>query len=287
MSVQCRCGSDKSVAASARSEEGWRAWQQLLALMGPAFTKPSMLLFTELITAWVVLPGRHTITRLWQSMSEGRRVHDAYHRFVREGRWQPRALWNRLARELAQRFGAVGDLFLDLDDTLFHKTGRKISGAGFFRDAVRSTRNKTVFAWGLNLVVLTLRVQPPWGGEPLGLPINLRLHRKNDPKSLLDLAEEMVREGAGWFPGRTLRLSADGFYAPLAGRHLPNTHITSRMRRDAALYDPPAPRRPGQRGRPAKKGPRLPALAQIAAEVPNWLRASVDIRGRTRQCLGC
>jgi len=38
------------------------------------------------------------------------------------------------------------------------------------------------------LVVVTLRVQPPWGGEPLGLPINVRLHRKKE-LTTLDLAE--------------------------------------------------------------------------------------------------
>src|SRR5437016_12480296 len=31
---------------------------------------------------------------------------------------------------------------------------------------------------GLNVVVLTLRIRPPWGGEPLGCPINIRLFRK-------------------------------------------------------------------------------------------------------------
>lgn len=285
MSVSRGHGSGKRESDTVRTEEGWQAWQRLLSLMAGAFTKPSMILFSDLITAWVLLPGRHTITRLWLSMGEPRRAHDAYHRFVREGRWQPRMLWRLLAREMVQLFCGMGDLFLDLDDTLFRKTGRKISGAGSFRDAVRSTRNRVVFAWGLNLVVLTLRVQPPWGGEPLGLPINLRLHRKKGDKSLLDLAEEMVHEVASWFPERTLRLSADGFYAPLAGRNLPNTYLTSRMRRDAALYDPPAPRRKGQRGRPAKKGPRLPVLSQIAAQAPKWLQANVDIRGKAQPYL--
>jgi len=58
-----------------------------------------------------------------------------------------------------------------------------------------------VFAHGLNLVVLTLRVPPPWGGEPLGLPINMRLYRKGGP-SLLDLGQAMIEEVAGWLPDR-------------------------------------------------------------------------------------
>jgi len=255
--------------------------------MAGAFTAPSRLLFSELVTAWVVLPGRHTITRLWQTIDDGgRRSHDAYHRFVRAGKWEPRTLWQLLGREMVRLFCPVGDIYLDVDDTLFHKTGRKISGTGTWRDAVRSTRNRVVYAWGLNLVVLTLRVQPPWGGEPLGLPIDVRLHRKGGP-TLLDLATEMVREVAVWFPERTLRLSGDGAYAPLAGRDLQRTHVTSRLRRDAALFELPPPRYKGQRGRPAKKGCRLPTLAEMAQQVPSeeWQRAKVDVRGKTREYL--
>jgi len=58
---------------------------------------------------------------------------------------------------------------LDLDDSLWHKSGRCVDGAGSFRDAVRSTRSTIVYATGLNLVVVTLRVLPPWGGMPIGL----------------------------------------------------------------------------------------------------------------------
>jgi hypothetical protein len=106
-----------------------------------------------------------------------------------------------------------------------------------------SVRGKT------RILLLTVCVQPPWGGEPLGLPINLRLHRKGQA-TLLELAEEMVREVSGWFPDRTFALCADGFYAPLAGADLPRTSFTSRMRSDAALYRPAPPRRPRQRGAP-------------------------------------
>jgi len=61
------------------------------------------------------------------------------------------------------------------------------------------------------------------GGEPLGLPINLRLHRKHGT-GLLELAQEMMEDLARWFPERRFALCADGFYAPLAGRNLPRTH---------------------------------------------------------------
>jgi len=156
-------------------------------------------------------------------------------------------------------------------------------GAGQYHDAVRSTKTKTVTAWGLNVVVLALYVTPPWGGEPWALPINLRIHHKGEA-TLLDLAEAMVREVAEWLPPYRFALSADGAYASLARRHLPRTALYSRMRRDAALYKAPPPRTKGQRGRPRKRGERLPSPTQWADTVPktSWQSATVTIRGKTK-----
>ena len=99
---------------------------------------------------------------------------------------------------------------------------------------------------------------------------------------MIDLAEAMVCEVADWFPARRFALAADGAYATLAGRDLPRTQVTSRMRRDAALYEAPPPRRPGRRGRPAKRGRRLPTPETLARRhKTGWVRCPVDIRGRT------
>ncbi len=62
-------------------------------------------------------------------------------------------------------------LVLDLDDTLFHKCGRKVNGAAsFFRDPIRSRGQHIVFAHGLNLVVLTLRVRRPGAASRSACP---------------------------------------------------------------------------------------------------------------------
>jgi len=257
------------------------AWDVSLAAFACVFTQPSFVLFRELACAWVLCPGRRTVTGMIRTIApHRRRPHDAYHRLLRAGAWSLSRLWRVLLLFVMEGLAPEGPLLLDLDDTLFHKTGRRIDGAGIFRDAVRSTLGAVVYARGLNLVVLTLRIQPPWGGEPLALPINLRLYRKGGP-SHLDLAQQMVDEIAAWLPGHRFRLACDGAYASLAGRHLPRTHVTSRLRRDAALYDPPPPRRKHQRGRPRKKGKRLPPPEQIARRRKGWLRAEVNERGKT------
>jgi len=257
------------------------AWDVLLVAFAGAFTQPSVVLFHELAGAWVLCVGRRTVTRMLRVMHPaGRRAHDAYHRFLRAGAWRLATLWQGIVGRLAQDLCPAGPLALDLDDTLFHKAGRQIEGAGMFRDAVRSRARSVVYALGLHRVVLTLRVRPPWGGEPLGLPITMRLYRKGGP-SRVALGEAMLREIAAWLPARRFALACDGAYASLAGRALPRTQVTSRMRRDAALYEPPPVRRPGQRGRPRTRGRRLPTPAALArTRRTGWRRALVDERGQ-------
>ena len=258
------------------------AWELLLWNFADLFTRPSFRLFLSLIGAWPLCPGRRTITRMIAvGDPDGEHAHDAYHRFFRAGKWTMAQLWCRLTFLLVTTLELPERVRLHGDDTLFHKTGRKVNGAGSFRDPIRSRGQQIVYAWGLNLVVLSIEVRPPWGGEPLALPINVRLYKKEGRHSHLDLMQQMVEEVAGWLPNHSFDLCCDGLYATLAGRQLPRTHLVSRFRKDAALFDMPPQRRPGQRGRPRKKGERLPDLEMIAAEVPpeEWSDVLVDVRG--------
>jgi hypothetical protein len=263
------------------------SWAALLELTRVCFRAPSFALFTDLVFGWVCAPGRRTITAMIAIADPaGRRAHDAYHRFIRDGAWQMAALWRVLAVHAITGLVPDGVVAVDCDDTLFHKAGRHVDGAGIFRDAVRSSGKAVVYALGLNLVVLTVRITPRWGGMPIGLPINARLHRKNDATSTVEHAAAMIRELADWLPDRHFHLCADGAYASLCGARLPRTHITTRIRRDAALFEA-APPRTGKRGRPRTKGDRLPTPPQLATQAPQdaWQAVEVDARARTLQRL--
>lgn len=246
------------------------------------FSARSFAIFTTILAGWVLAPGRRTVTAMIASGDPGgARSHDAYHRFFRDGAWAMSSLWRLLATHAVGRFAAEGTVPLDCDDTLNHKVGRKVEGAGVFRDAVRSTARRVVYATGLNLVVVTLRVSPPWGGCPIGIPINVRLHRKADTTTTVAHAAAMVAELASWMPERNFHLCADGAYSSLAGAGLPRCDVTSRMRRDAAIYKA-APPKTGKRGRPRQKGARLPSPQVLAAKAkPSaWQKAQIDRRGR-------
>ena len=108
-------------------------WTALLELTRTCFRAPSFALFADLLFGWVCAPGRRTITAMIAVADPaGRRAHDAYHRFVRDGAWAMSGLWRVLAVHAITRFAPTGVVMLDVDDTLFHKAGRNVEGAGVF-----------------------------------------------------------------------------------------------------------------------------------------------------------
>jgi hypothetical protein len=256
-------------------------WTGLVQQFFSIFIAPGADIFFRLTVGWVLCTARRTVTGMLPFADPvGRHAHDAYHRFFPDGRWQMPRLWQELAVLLVKTLCPKDMLTIALDDTLFHHSGRKMDGAGWWRDAVRSTASRVVHAWGLNLVVVTLQIQPPWGGEPLGLPINMRLHRK-DEESLITLAEQMILEVQGWFPERPFRVAADGFYACLAGRTLDRAHLISRIKRNAKLFDLAPQRKEKRRGRPRTKGKRLANPQKMASYVRHW--KPVEFRLRSKQ----
>src|SRR5262249_9206997 len=88
---------------------------------------------------------------------------------------------------------------------------------------------------------------------------------------------------------RALLVVADSSYAAIellaavGCLPLPVTMIT-RLRLDAALYDPPPPREPGKKGAPRKKGQRQPTLeARLADPDSAWEQLTLAWYGRSRR----
>ena len=81
----------------------------------------------------------------------------------------------------------------------------------------------------------------------------------------------MIRQLRRWLPNRYLVVVADSTYAVIEllacalGMPQPVTVIT-RLRLDAALYDPAPERKKGTNGRPRLKGGRQPTLAHRLAD---------------------
>jgi hypothetical protein len=84
-----------------------------------------------------------------------------------------------------------------------------------------------------------------------------------------------------WLPGRELVVVADSTYAVLEllkqVSETPAVSLISRLRLDAALYDPAPARAPRQHGRPRKKGARRPTLQHVLENPQTlWTRLTVN-----------
>jgi hypothetical protein len=114
----------------------------------------------------------------------------------------------------------------------------------------------------------------PWAGRVWALPFLTALAPSERSCRERGLHHKKLTD---W--GRPLVLVADhGFSALEVLAALLRQRITcvTRLRRDAALYQPAPPRRPGAVGRPRTKGARLPTLAEVlATQTTRWRRVLV------------
>jgi hypothetical protein len=259
------------------------SWQSIINYFFPIFTTPTANIFACLASGWVLCTGRRTVTGMirFAELFIGR-PHDAFHRFFSCARWSVAEFWRMLAILLIEKFYPTSTIHLDLDETLFHRPGRKVCGASKWRDPVRSGK-MIVFARGLNLVALTLRVYPPWGGEPIALPINMRLRLKDGP-SHINLAESLIVDIASWFPNRRFICHCDGFYTALIDRDLPRTCLITRMRKDAIIFELPPKHKTG-RGRKRVRGNLLAKPIKLAESIKDFKLVTTVERGKKRKRL--
>lgn len=285
----------------------------LLGAFHGCFTAPSFRTFQVLVAGWIHCLGRRTVTGVVLAAGAVGTAHiSVFHRFFSRAVWSLNAL-GKVVFTLAHPWvPADQPLHLLADDTLTHKQGKCVSLASMHHDPLRSTARKPFCSFGHLWVVLALwvplRVGPIQG---IALPIQVRLFvgakrggqtdgagRRNTGKRLrtaqdaaagavhrtkLELLREMVGQVAEWAGDRTCYLVVDSAYA---GRTIledrpRNVQVISRLRLDAALWAPPPPRRPGQRGRPRRRGDRLPAPKDRAARRRHWHRVTLPLYGRS------
>jgi hypothetical protein len=239
----------------------------LLAAFQPCFTAPTFRTFCALAYGMFAGTGRRTVcgmlvgaglSRLWR--------HDRAHRFFSEAAWSADEVGLILARLAVRLLVPAGEaVTVAVDDTLFHRTGKKVWAAGWFHDG--SGKGKDKVGYGNNWVITGIVVTVPVLGRVVCLPVLARLVNKDtDDRSRLRLAAQMVTKLAEAFPGRTLHGVGDAAYAGKELCNLPNKNVTftTRVKKNADLYKPPPPRT-GRPGRPRLKGDKLPKLEQIAA----------------------
>jgi DDE superfamily endonuclease len=215
-------------------------------------------------------------------LDQEKRFH-RYHRVLSRASWSSLEASRVLLRLLVETFVPEGDpLVVGIDETLQRRYGKKISARGVYRHPVLSTHENIVKSSGLRWVCVMLLVEVPWASRVWALPFLSALapsegyaaKRGRRHKKITEWAWQLLLVVRRWYPQRAIVATADRAYdasLKLLDRwrklRNPITFIT-RLRLDAALYEPAPPRRPHQIGRPRIKGERLPNLS-VVSEDPN------------------
>ena len=239
----------------------------LLASFGPLFTVPSFRTFCGLACGFLVQAGRRTVCGMLAGAGLSRAwSHDRAHQFFSRARWNPDDLGLAAAKLVTGLLVPPRQpVTVAIDDTLFRRRGKKVWAAGWFHDGSAPGPAKT--GYGNNWVIAAIVVKLPMIKCPVALPVLAKLVIKDTTSaSRLWLARRTAQMLAGALPGRAIHVVADAAYAGKELKGLPpGITWTTRLRKDAALYERP-PARTGKRGRPRVRGARLPSLNGLAAD---------------------
>jgi hypothetical protein len=265
---------------------------RVLTPFAPLFSRRVFRHVQVLVAGAILAPGKRTVASALRAMGlEGERHFCRYHRVLSRASWSGREASRLLLGLLVEAFVPEGPLVLGVDETLERRRGKKVGAKGIYRDPVRSTRHHFVKASALRWICVTLLAPVPWASRVWALPFLSALayseryakEQGKRHKTLTEWAWQLLLLVRGWYPQREIVAVADRTYASLRllerCRKLSNpiTFVT-RLRLDAALYEPAPPRRPHQMGRPRLKGERLPNLSVVAQDPSTQWRSVVVVQ---------
>lgn len=244
-----------------------------------------------LVVGALLVPGQRTVAAVLRVMGHGHDEHfQNYHRVLNRDRWASLAVSKILVRLLVDAFVAKeGPIVVGIDEHIERRRGAKIRAKGIYRDPVRSSKEFFVKTSGLRWISLQLLAEIPWAHRVWALPFltvlapSERYHHEQGMrhKTITDWARQMLLQLRRWLPDRPIVAVADNAYAVLdllarCQRLSPSVTVISRLRLDAALYDPPPVRKKGTNGRPRRKGKRQPTLlARLSNPTMVWQRVTV------------
>jgi hypothetical protein len=266
------------------------AFSSAIGVFAPVFSRPVWQHVKVLMTGAVLAPGQRTGTAILRIMGRSAASDfQTYHRVLNRAVWSPLTASRLLLRFLVAVFIPSGVIVLGLDDTIERRRGDQIKAKGIYRDPVRSSHAHVVKASGLRWLACMVLAPLTWADRVWALPFLTVLcpserfyaQRGRRHQPLPERAWQMIRLLARWLPERDIACVADSSFAVLdlldKVKTLPRVSVITRLRLDAALYDPPPHRAPGTKGRPRLKGKRQPTLeAVLADERTPWTTVRVE-----------
>ncbi len=265
---------------------------RVLAPFAPLFSKRVFEHVQVLLMGTVLAPGKRTVSSALKAMGlDQQKQFHRYHRVLSRAKWSSLEVSRVLLGLLVEAFVPNGPLVVGVDETLERRQGKKIRAKGIYRDPVRSSHGHFVRASALRWVCLTLLAPVPWASRVWALPFLCVLayseryatQQGKRHKPITEWAWQLLLLVRRWHPQREIVAVADGGYASLKlldrCRGLSSKPITfiTRLRLDAALYEPAPPRKPHQMGRPRLKGERLANLSVVAGNPKTtWMPITVN-----------
>lgn len=155
-----------------------RSFVTLLRRFRPAFTRPSYVNFVVLIAGFVHALGGHRLTDALRAAGPAATKHfTTYYRFFSHARWCQDELGFALVELIVELFG-LEQVDLVLDDTLAHRTGKKVALASMHADPLlkKKARGRLFMSYGHVFVVLAVHVRVPTLAKTgWALPVLFRL----------------------------------------------------------------------------------------------------------------
>jgi DDE superfamily endonuclease len=273
---------------------------EMIIAFAPVFVQQRTWRHAQLLLLGALLaPGQRTVSSILRIIGLRRERHFVnYHRVLNRAVWRSRQAARLLLDLLVSTFVSTGPIVLGVDDTIERRRGKRISAKGIYRDPVRSSKSFFVKTSGLRWLSLMLLAPIPWAQRVWGLPFLTvlapserfcRTHNRQH-KKLTDWTRQVALQARRWLPRRRIVLVGDSSFAVLdllAALTRQGLICVTRLRLDAALYEPAPPREAGTKGRPRKKGARLPTLShRLQDPHTDWQSLTVsNWYGNTERCL--
>jgi hypothetical protein len=267
----------------------------VLVLFQAAFSSSVFARAQLLAVAAILTTGRRTVSNLLRTVGclvDG--APSSYHRVLSESHFSGLHLSYLLLAFLLQRFYPSATILLVGDDTVTEHPGKHVYGKGRHRDAVRSSHTYTAFRWGHKWVTLAILVHFPFTRRPWALPVLSALYRSPQDnkkrswphKTPAQLMQLLLRIVLRWFPDRQFSFAGDAGFgshemAQSTQRHQGRLSLVSKFPANANLYAPPPPY--SGKGRPPKKGKKMPSPNQVVADGAKRTCLNVSWYGGTRR----
>jgi len=262
---------------------------RVLAPFAPLFSKRVFEHVQVLLAGAILAPGKRTVSSALRAMGlDQHKTFHRYHRVLSRAVWSSREASRILLELLVEAFVPEGEpLVVGIDETLERRQGKRIAAKGIYRDPVRSSHSHFVKASGLRWLCLMLLAPIPWARRSWALPFCTVLSpskryyqdRRRRPNKLTDRARQLLLMVKRWLPQRAIIVVADSSFAALELLGAVRQHmcVITRLRLDAALYDPAPPRLRGAKGRPRSKGTRQPTLqSRLADATTGWHSVTLE-----------